>query len=197
MLHSLNPGERGLTGEYTAPDLIGLPNIATIDGTLSKLDTVHDRPALNTILQDTWRKYRNTPNFNIEKAKKVTLQEMITEIDKNENWMDHLIQFGKAEKSKDALQIIGQHPLEWANLPLLEIRKFFDPFDERRANLSPVSPEHEATMLRIMNNTKVNPGEDIILIMKAYLASVIDKDDPINTSLTFREFLAHKEGKAD
>lgn len=135
MLHSLNPDERGLTGDYTAPDLIGLPNIATIDGTLSKLDTIHDRPALNTILRDTWRKYRNTPNFNIERAKKVTLQEMITEIDKNEGWMDRLMQFGENGAAKEALQIIGQNPLEWAGLPLLEMRKYFDPFNERSTNL--------------------------------------------------------------
>lgn len=97
---------------------------------LNKLSTSPPQKAqLNTLLTDTWERYKNTTDYqgkNETERRKVNLNTMLQVIDKEDGWLNTVIDAVSDIPEKDeAMRVIGQNPKEWGKIPLKDIKLYF------------------------------------------------------------------------
>lgn len=128
MLHSLNPDETRVGGKYESPNT-AVP-VSDINTALGKLSTTPNQKAqLNTLLTNTWERYKKTTDYqtkNDQERRKVNLNSMLKEIDKEDGWLNTVIDAVSDVPEKDAaMRVIGQNPKEWGKISLKDIKRYF------------------------------------------------------------------------
>lgn len=143
MLNSLDPASGTPGSTYAAPDET-IPGASTknIKDALGKLKKEPDQKAqLDTLLKDTWERYKKTKKYTTDgadKSKTTNLADMLKEIEKEDGWLNKVIDtVSNAPEKREALRVIGQNPQGWGECTLGELETTFTPFgDERDADVN-------------------------------------------------------------
>lgn len=152
MLNSLDSTSGTPSSIYAAPDeTIPGTDIKSIKDSLEKLQKEPNQKAqLNTLLKDTWERYKKTEKYTTDgadKSKTTPLKDMLAVIEKEDGWFNTVIidTISDEPEKKEALKVIGQNPKEWGKISLKDIKLYFlnipkIPDNNWRTNHPTISP---------------------------------------------------------